>query len=193
MENNGIIELKKILANYVDTNLKKIDELQEQINNTSPSNKLKYQKLNYQLNSIKIDLTEYKKLLNYLENSTNSKINIIRYSDIIMNAKMNPGYKLKCLCYLFNNNYKYYMNDDNINNEYEDEKDFLETRNFYIQLRKIINDKDWVNKAKELDNKIFETLIDIGYGEKSAALIFDTALREYEYSIIYEKEENHKR
>ena len=98
------------------------------------------------------------------------------------------------MCFMFNKNYEYYTNEENLKEYVETRIDMpkdLSTKNFYYNqqvhkiLREYITEDNKITKMKELTFEELQKFKNVGFSNRAAAILIDTALRNYEYELIY--------
>ena len=164
----------------------------EIINNSSNE----YLKLSKRITYLEEDLRKYIRLFKFLSETEKYKfINLRKFSSyIILLEEASITDKIECLCYLYNKNYKYYINDDNLKDYIECRPqmseelcalNFYKLQNAYKNLREYITEDNEVTKMKECTFEEYKKFKDAGFNNRAVDVLVDAALRNYEYEKIY--------
>ena len=155
-----------------------------------------YYKISKRIMFLQEDLRKYTRLFKFLSQQEETQvINLRKLSSYLIKLEgASLQDKIECLCYLYNKNYTYYTNDENLKGYIEDRPDIPEKiciENFYknqnacIILREYITEDNKVTKMKECTFEEYQKFKDVGFNNKAVDVLVDAALRNYEYEKIY--------
>ncbi len=117
--------------------------------------------------------------------------NDMSFIKIIFHSSLKQAYKITLISFIFNENIKYYSDDNNINNFYdmfkanyknleEAKKKFIERKNGYQKLSKFFSEDNYVNPSENILDEDYEMFDFIKLDSRVIDMIFDTAMRNYE-------------
>lgn len=117
--------------------------------------------------------------------------NDMSFIKVIFHSSLKQAYKITLISLIFNENIKYYSDDNNINNFYdlfkdnyknleEAEKKFIERKNGYQKLSKFFSEDNYVNPLENIPAEDYEMFDFIKLDSRVIDMIFDTAMRNYE-------------
>lgn len=117
--------------------------------------------------------------------------NDMSFIKVIFHSSLKQVYKITLISFIFNENIKYYSDDNNINNFYnmfkdnyknleEAKKKFIECKNGYQKLSKFFSEDNYVNPLENILDEDYEMFDFIKLDSRVIDMIFDTAMRNYE-------------
>lgn len=117
--------------------------------------------------------------------------NDMSFIKVIFHSSLKQAYKITLISFIFNENIKYYSDDNNINNFYdmfkanyknleEAKKKFIERKNGYQKLSKFFSEDNYVNPLENILDEDYEMFDFIKLDSRVIDMIFDTAMRNYE-------------
>lgn len=117
--------------------------------------------------------------------------NDMSFIKVIFHSSLKQAYKITLISLIFNENIKYYSDDNNINNFYEmfkdnyknleeAEKKFIERKNGYQKLSKFFSEDNYVNPLENIHDEDYEMFDFIKLDSRVIDMIFDTAMRNHE-------------
>lgn len=156
----------------------------------SGSNKEKY-KQKIELNFYKSELNDYKNLL-YILNNRNKKVWFKSYNEklnILFKSPLTISEKTECICFLFNINYNFFINDNNLKIFYENQSrfdnlkdaknNFKYVQSLYSNLKILFLNNNRVNGIKQPNDEMYPAFSRINMPECIADMIIDTSMRNY--------------
>lgn len=182
---NKIIKLEETIAS-IEKDLENMNENSEKYSESAKCLKYSNENLRKQL-----------RLYDFLSENDDSRfINLKKITGYIVALEDASIVDIvECLCYVFNKNYDFFT--DNLNIQYfveshpkipaeKCEKEFYESQSAYEILREYITEDNKVTQMKELSDEEFQKFKNVGFCKKATGVLMDTALRNYEYAMIYE-------
>lgn len=193
---SGVLRVRFHLYDKIIKLEDKIVNYEKKLENTN-ENSEEYIDLTKRLNVSNENLRKQVKLYNFLgENKDLKFINLKKVVGHIVALEAASIVDIvECLCYVFNKNYQFFTDDSNVQYFIESnskvpveksEKQFYENQRTYKILREYITEDNKVTQMKETSAEEFEKFKNVGFTKKAIGVLMDTALRNYEYAMIYQ-------
>lgn len=193
---SGVLRIRFHLYDKIIKLEEKIVNIEKTLEDINENTK-KYSDLIKELKASNENLRKQIKLYNFLGETNDLKFinlkKVVGYIVALDSASIVDI--VECLCYVFNKNYKFFIDDSNIQYFIEShpkvplekiEKEFYENQRAYKILREYITEENKVTQMKETSAEEFEKFKNVGFTKKAIGVLMDTALRNYEYAMIHQ-------
>lgn len=193
---SGVLRIRFHLYDKIIKLEDKIVNYEKKLENTNEHSE-EYIDLTKRLNVSNENLRKQLKLYNFLGETNDLKFinlkKVVGYIVALEDASIVDI--VECLCYVFNKNYQFFTDDSNIQYFIEShpkvpveksEKEFYGNQRAYKILREYITEENKVTQMKETSAEEFEKFKNVGFTKKAIGVLMDTALRNYEYAMIYQ-------
>lgn len=193
---SGVLRVRYHLYNKIIKLKETITSIESELDKTNEDSE-KYSKLSNCLKYSNENLRKQMRLYNFMSEKENCRfINLKKVvSYIVVLETVSIVDIVESLCYVFNKNYEFFIDDSNLQYFVENhpkipkekiQKEFYKNQIAYKKLREYITED---NKITQMKEPSFEEIIkfkDVGFTNRAIAILMDTALRNYEYTLIYE-------